>query len=312
MFSSVNAFRNMPSWLSSRKSEAASTTQRDKKCPAGNDRANAASPVTSSFLITEVTEKAAHAHIEAAIKAHAIDEIKRRYETKHRGSGATKKRPYKTGGKLAAYDAKLKPESTLHRSALPHGQHAKGNIVDITATAAAATAAAAAAGGSDHAGGALFAHHRHQPMLLSKPNGKSTAYPRKANEPEETTMLKRALIDILARVARNLFEQVRGHASSAQNARGDQAASNTLVSTFTALTPVRAPKEQQSEFGVHTVISPVRRSTRLLPKDMEVVAAPIVAETDADILASKQADEARLAQLLREQGFAYLPNKLCR
>jgi hypothetical protein len=63
------------------------------------------------------------------------------------------------------------------------------------------------------------------------------------------------------------------------------------------------------EYGVHTVISPVRRSTRLLPKDIEGI-TPILAETDSDALTSKSNDEQRLAQLLHEQGFAYIPNKV--
>ncbi|KAI9594037.1 hypothetical protein BDF19DRAFT_133469, partial [Syncephalis fuscata] len=97
---------------------------------------------------------------------------------------------------------------------------------------------------------------------------------------------------------------------------GHQAKSDDIdpiISTFTALTPIRASKIQQSEFGVNMVISPVRRSIRLLPKDIELAATTNepadTAEPSPAPLTSKAADEQRLAQLLREQGFAYLPNK---
>ncbi|RKP08519.1 hypothetical protein THASP1DRAFT_29674 [Thamnocephalis sphaerospora] len=80
------------------------------------------------------------------------------------------------------------------------------------------------------------------------------------------------------------------------------AAPHSAPASFTALTPVRASRAQQLDLGVNTVISPVRRSRRLLHQDDE----------DADGAPTKdlgRGDEERLARLLGEQGFAFVPNK---
>jgi hypothetical protein len=132
------------------------------------------SPVTLSFLISETVDKAAHAHIAAAIKAHSIDEVKRHCDGKGRSSSSTaKKRQYKTNTKLV-YDIKIKTEQlySIHKNTITSNshinRHKEDHPINNNVIVTAATTAT-----NDNSVNLPLLQYRHKPILLGRSDEKN-------------------------------------------------------------------------------------------------------------------------------------------